>query len=481
MPEKYHIETQPVPPRRPRIGKYGVVDWREDCARCHNCVKKACVYDRYRQEAEYIRNLSDVDALFFDCMGCFSCVQDCTKGLLCMSINPAYEKMGNGYWTPDIIKTTWLQAETAKIPVSGSGYHGPFAGYGFDSMWTDMSEIVRPTRDGIHGREYISTSVDIGRKLPYLDFDGDKAKTNPPNEWRTSLPHLVSIPMPLIIDMSSPAHTLPQLDAIITQTAVNTGLIAIIDSRHWSGDDKQLEHIAFYLGPDSPDVPKESLKKTRLVEIADNSKAIERIKELKKMHPKIVVSIRVELTAAGVERAIKLAEFEEVEVIHVVADSDGNEIGSATSLQAGTQKPRFIKDIIRHIHTAIIEKGNRDEITLMAGGGVALPEHLAKAIICGADLVTINLPLLIALECHLCESCKPGMPCPAKLEKIDFDYGVGRMTNLIAAWHDQLVEVMGAMGMREVRRLRGDVGRAMFFENLEEETFGKLFGSRKND
>ena len=55
------------------------------------------------------------------------------------------------------------------------------------------------------------------------------------------------------------------------------------------------------------------------------------------------------------------------------------------------------------------------------------------------------------------------------------------MTNLIAAWHDQLIEVMGAMGMREVRRLRGDVGRAMFFENLEEETFGKLFGSRKNN
>ena len=268
MPEKYHIKTQPVPPRRPRIGKYGVVDWREDCARCHNCVKKACVYDRYRQEAEYIRNLSDVDALFFDCMGCFSCVQDCTKGLLCMSINPAYEKLGNSYWTPYIIKTTWLQAETAKIPVSGAGYQGPFAGYGFDSMWTDMSEIVRPTRDGIHGREYISTSVDIGRKLPYLDFDGDKAKANPPNEWRTSLPHLASIPMPLIIDMSSPAHTLPQLDAIITQTAVNTGLIAIIDSRHWSGDDKQLEHIAFYLGPDSADIPKEALRKTRLVKMA---------------------------------------------------------------------------------------------------------------------------------------------------------------------------------------------------------------------
>ena len=36
--------------------------------------------------------------------------------------------------------------------------------------------------------------------------------------------------------------------------------------------------------------------------------------------------------------------------------------------------------------------------------------------------------------------------------------------------HLQLIEVMGAMGMREARRLRGDVGRAMFYEELEEQT-----------
>jgi hypothetical protein len=381
-----------------------------------------------------------------------------------MSLNPVYEKMGNSYWTPDIIKTTWLQAETAKIPVSGAGYRGPFAGKGFDSMWTDMSEIVRPTRDGIHGREYISTAVDIGRKQPYLAFNGSKAGAN-------ATP-LVSIPMPLIIDMTSPLHTLPQLDPIIAQTAVNTGIIAIIDSRQRQDSDKQLENIAFYIA-DGQDIPKDALKKTRLAEIADSSNVTGRIKEIKKINPDIVIVIRVELTSEGVERAIKLAEFKEVEVIHIVADAHGNEIGA--------DKPRFIKDMTRYIHTALIEKGIRDEITLMAGGGIALPEHLAKEIICGADLATINLPLLIALECHLCASCRPGMTCPAKLEKIDFDYCVGRMTNLIAAWHDQLIEVMGAMGMREVRRLRGDVGRAMFFENLEEETFGKLFGSRKND
>jgi ferredoxin len=463
MPDKYHIKTRPVPPLRPRIGKHGVVDWREDCARCHNCVKKACVYDRYRQEAEYIRNLNVIEALYFDCMGCFSCVQDCTKGILCLTINPEYEKLGNHYWKPDIIKTTWLQAETAKIPVSGAGYRGPFSGLGFDSMWTDMSEIVRPTRDGIHGREYISTSVDIGRKVPFLASNGSNSAA--------ALPPLVSIPMPLIVDLSSPAHTLPRLDPVIEQTAADTGIIAIMDSRYRPAKDEHLKNIAFYLGPDSPPVPDELLRKTRLVEIADSAAVAQRIQAIKKIHPQIVVAIRVELTTAGIDRAIELAGLPEVEAIHIVADANGNELTA--------QPPRFLKDLIRQFHTALVEQGIRDEITIMAGGGIALPEHLAKAIICGADLVTINLPLLVALECHLCDSCRPGTPCPARLEQIDFNYAVGRMTNLIAAWHDQLIELMGAMGMREARRLRGDVGRAMFFENLEEDTFGKLYGKRK--
>lgn len=467
MPEKYHIKTKPIPPQRPRVGRYGVVDWREDCARCHNCVKKACVFDRYRNENDYIRNLTDVDALYFDCMGCFSCVQDCTKGLLCLSVNPVYEGMGNSYWTPDIIKTTWLQAETAKIPVSGAGYRGRFSGHGFDAMWTDMSEIVRPTRDGIHGREYISTSVDIGRKPSYLVFNEEKPTG--------TFPPLLSLPMPLIIDMIPAQYSLPDLGAVIRDAALRTDLIAITNPNDWSFQDtdqeQYLPHVAFYLDSNTPEPPKEILEKTRLVEIADEDAVLERIKKLKSLHSEIIVAVRIGLNAQGARRVIELASLEEIEVIHVVADLNGNELGA--------EEPRFIKEIIREIHTTLIEKGIRDNITLIAGGGIALPEHMAKVIICGADLVTIDLPLMIALECHLCDRCEPGMPCPAKLEEIDPDYGAGRMTNLIAAWHDQLIEMMGAMGMREARRLRGDVGRAMFFEELEEETFGRLFGTRK--
>ncbi|MBI4280554.1 MAG: hypothetical protein HY660_19045, partial [Armatimonadetes bacterium] len=42
------------------------------------------------------------------------------------------------------------------------------------------------------------------------------------------------------------------------------------------------------------------------------------------------------------------------------------------------------------------------------------------------------------------------------------------------AWRDQLLECLGAMGMREVRRLRGETGRAIFHAR-EEESFRALF------
>jgi hypothetical protein len=86
---------------------------------------------------------------------------------------------GDPHWTAEIITQTWYQAETGRIPISGAGYGGPFAGARFDGIWLDMSEIVRPTRDGIHGRETISTAVDLGRRLPALDAPGGRGDLAP--------------------------------------------------------------------------------------------------------------------------------------------------------------------------------------------------------------------------------------------------------------------------------------------------------------
>jgi hypothetical protein len=327
-----------------------------------------------------------------------------------------------------------------------------------------MSEIVRPTRDGIHGREYISTSVDIGRKPSYLTFEN--------NELNTVLPPVISLPFPVIFDMTPEKNTIPVLEPYIIVTAKQTGLIAIIDSKKW--EDIKLEnksdylpHIAFYLSEDGPEISKELIRRTKLIEIPDGKNAGQQIDSIKKIFPDLIVVVRVKLNEEASERVDELSKLG-VEAVHLVADANGDE--------TGVDNPRFIKDVLREIHGNLIKNEIRDAITLIAGGGIALSEHVAKALICGADLVSIDIPLLIALECHLCASCKPGDYCPAKLDKpVDLNYGAGRMTNLIGAWHWQMVELMGAMGMREARRLRGDTGRAMFKDELEEEIYGPIF------
>jgi hypothetical protein len=69
---------------------------------------------------------------------------------------------------------------------------------------------------------------------------------------------------------------------------------------------------------------------------------------------------------------------------------------------------------------------------------------------------------------------------PEGLENIPVRTVKQRIINLMSAWHSQLLEVMGAMGIREARRLRGETGRAIFFEEIDNETFGKIFKKRES-
>ena len=45
---------------------------------------------------------------------------------------------GDEHWTAEIITQTWYQAETGRIPISGAGYGGKFAGEGFEGIWRDQ-------------------------------------------------------------------------------------------------------------------------------------------------------------------------------------------------------------------------------------------------------------------------------------------------------------------------------------------------------
>ena len=115
------------------------------------------------------------------------------------------------------------QAEDGKVPVTGAGYRGPFTGAGFDSMWTDMSEIVRPTRDGIHGREYISTGVELGRKHNHLAFDAEGRLLTQPHPT-------VDIPIPILFDIP-PVELSPNVMLALIKAASQISTCVILRRR----------------------------------------------------------------------------------------------------------------------------------------------------------------------------------------------------------------------------------------------------------
>jgi len=462
MPKKYHIEVQTMPPRFAPIGKSGIVDWGESCLKCHNCVKKLCVYEVYRKRSfDSSQMMDSLDSL---CKNCYRCVQECTKGILAKSVNPEYLSMGDSYYTPDIISSNWYQAETGKIPVSGAGYGGVFSGPGFDEMWTDMSEIVRPTRDGIHGREYISTSVDLGKKPSFLEF-------SQLDELLTSLPPLVDIPLPFIFNLLPFGDASQSLYLTLAMAASELATFLILDRNMIDAAfAPYFSSILPHFNEGRIDVgDAELIKNVKMVQLLWHEKVMESVQEIKSINPQVVISIQVQLNRKAVETVETLTD-DGAEVIHLCADNHGKEWEA--------NDPRFIKEAVRDVHLRLVEKGKRDGVTLIVSGGIAMAEHVAKVIICGADVVALDIPLLFALECRVCLCCQHGLSCPVRIAQVTPEWGVKRIKNLAGAWRNQLLEVLGAMGLREIRRLRGEAGRAIFFQEIEQETFGKMFGEK---
>jgi ferredoxin len=460
LPAKYHIPVRRVPPRLTPLAKTTIIDWNEGCLRCQRCVKEICPVDAYKKR-DFDRK-QFVDTIDEMCRSCYRCVQGCPRELVFKAMNPQYRRLGDDYYTPEIIGTTWYQAETGKIPVSGAGYGGVFAGEGFDSFWTDMSEIVRPTRDGIHGREYISTSVDLGRKPMFLVFD-DKG------ELLFEPPPLMELPLPVVL-AEPPVGSDPQrLRQILTAAARTLGTVALMARRDISAD---LLDAAACLVPLFPggrlDLDDPLLSKVRAIELTDHPGVISDLEAVKKRYPQVIVWIRVPGDLRAPDRVAALSAAG-AEVIHLAATEKARGLGDAGDLH--------LKDLLRRAHLKLVEHQLRDAVTLLASGGIALAEHVAKAIICGADAIIVDIPLLLSLECRLCRDCAntEKNPCPVELSKLNVKRGSQRMVNLVGAWNNQLLEILGAMGMREVRRLRGEVGRAMFKEDLDKEIFAPLF------
>lgn len=465
MPKKYHIHSKVTSLNLEYVFKFRI-ERGENCINCGRCTK-VCIYEAHKRGKGDPRKMADPNTVV--CRNCFRCIQECPRGALEKSLEKDFLNIGGTYWKPDMFITLWKQAEDGKVPVTGAGYRGPFTGPNFDSMWTDMSEIVRPTRDGIHGREYINTSVELGRKLNHLSFD-EKGKL------LSKIHDTVDVPIPIIFDV--PAGNLSaNIKMAMVRAAAELNTYIVLPANEIGSDMKKyVKSIIPLISSEDIDKQQGTIKNARFVafEYTENMKSsLPELKDKVKKISNALTIIRIPATKS-VESVVSQLAHNGAEIIHVVADYRCMEVDGSEN-----ENRRLGKDIIRAIHLKLVEERIRDEVSIIFSGGIAMAEHVPKAMICGADLTAIDLPLMIALGARVYEQPQKFIVIPEELEKISVRTITQRIINLMGAWHSQLLEVMGAMGIREARRLRGETGRAIFFEEIDNDTFGKIFKKRE--
>ena len=305
-----------------------------------------------------------------------------------------------------------------------------------------MSEIVRPTRDGVYGREYISTSVDVGRKPTSVDFSKIE-----------HAPSTVEIPVPIIFDKVPVGNGAAR--SAVGIAAEKLGTFYVSRSR-----------TPFDFGPANliPIVDEKNIqdlieRPASIVEYdADRADLFEKLADAL---PSTIVVARLPLREESAMVACKLAR-EGVHGLHLYADYHGQDY---------SKDPKHISAALKEVHQQLVKEGLRDPVTIIASGGITLAEHVPKAIICGADLVGIDTTVLVALQAQFKGETRDRVNCRMKPREIDPEWGAQRLVNLIGVWHDQLIEILSAMGMRDVRRLRGDIGRSMMDAELREQSF----------
>jgi hypothetical protein len=450
---RYHIETQtapdivPLPPRfRVKVKKNRLIgmvlkELLELKGNLPVALSRPCVYGVFSRP---VGGLAPREEL---CVGCLRCTVQ-YPDMVQVYPNPERQHLGDSFVTPEYVDTILYEARTGRVPVRGAGYRGPFGGEGWDGLWTDMSEIVRPTRDGIHGREFISTAVDIGEKPAFLHFDEQGEAVGP-------FPTVIATQVPFLFDVPGNASQAKTLVPILAEAARQVETLALVPVASAVELSLAESHIVPVIGETSWSWLDRLSWSPRMVALDGWDRT--RFEALQRRFPSSILCIRVPMDTDILELVQQGAR-----VFYLAANYRGH-IGD-----------RFVMDLVLQAHQRLVDAGVREEVTLIGGGGIILAEHVPKAIICGLDAVVLDLALAVALQARFSGECLDQETASFSFPRLNTTWGVQRLKNLAASWRDQLLEVLGAMGLREVRRLRGEIGRCLFQKDLELEVFGEL-------
>jgi glutamate synthase domain-containing protein 2 len=469
------------------IEKYEVVLDRSKCIACGICAEicpeyignTPIDYEAFKKPDGYLL-LNNPNAVC-NGPGCQKCMKECPTNALSVRLSSQYRALGDFRWTADLIMSTWNQAEMGRL--SGRyEYRIGNSGGGFDRLRFDF-ELSEEKCDECSDEKKIDTSIMLNKrddkkpkiKIPLPVYGADMsygsvslnvmlARAKAAKSWNT---------FTSTGEGGYPDELISYKNYVITQVAtghfgVNAQTIErarIVVLKYAQGAKPGLgghllaDKVTPYVAKIREVVPYVSLFSPfpfhNVYSVEDHYRHVQLMKDI---NPEALISVKVS-TPVDIDMVAIGSYFAGAHILQI----DGSYGGTGAAPDIAKKNIAMpIEYAITMVHNYLVREGVRDEITLIASGGIRTAFDVAKIIALGADGAAIGTAELVALSCKRCKNCERGRGCPsgiattdpAMIHYINPERDAQKIINMYHSWRRQWAHILTQLNLKNIRELR---------------------------
>ena len=489
--------------------KFSVSIDESRCILCRRCVKE-CAYTALRVDEQK----QQIHALTRNCVACHRCISQCPRDAITIIERPC-DYRGHPLWTAQIRENIFKQAQSGKILLGGMGNTLDFPSI-FDRLVLDACQVTNPSIDPL--REPMEMRTYIGKKQKRLllkprtntgsKADGIKEVSLSDMDLASTLSPNLKLETPMMIGhmsygaLSLNAHQAmaravnevgtfmgtgegglhpslyPYQDRMIVQVASGRfGVNADYLNRGAAIEIKIGQGAKPGIGGHLPgEKVSASVSETRMIpegsdaispaphhdiySIEDLKQLVRSLKEATEWKKPVFVKIAAVHNAASISAGIARTGADAV-----VIDGFKGGTGAAPSVfRDHVGMP--IEAAVAAVDAKLRDQGVRNEISIIASGGLRQSADIAKVLCLGADAVYLGTSVLVSMGCRVCGTCYQGRCSwgiatqqPQLVQRLNPDQAAVNVANLLHAWTLELAELMGAAGINSIESLRGNRDR----------------------